>query len=152
MFVSNTARTINHIVDDILRQGHITDISKKVMFVTLRLEVSKRDGDDEDALRRYVNLMYDTSSNYVLVGSQESTWPGIEDHHTWQYRSYHDSCWRYDGTETVLSEAYFAMCKEFAPETEPIKLWTSADIHRIQFREVQNVDSRRGDGLIHLEF
>ena len=152
MFVSDTAHTINKIVDDILRRENITGLSKKVMFVTLCLEVSKPDSDDEKTLRRYVNLMYDASSNYVLAGSQESNWAGVPDHHTWQYRSHHDSCWRYDGTERVLNEAYFDMCKELAPDIAPVNLRVSAQVHAIKFHAVKSVDSARRDGLIHLEF
>ncbi len=150
MFVSCTTNTINLMVD-MLRNEKIASAEKKVLFVTLSLSVHKSRYIGEP-IERYINLMYYAPSRYVLVGSQESSWAGVEDHHTWQYRSHHDSCWRHDGTANVLEEAYFAMCKEFAPDTAPIKLWTQAEIHNIQSREVKNVDSKRGDGLIHLEF
>jgi hypothetical protein len=151
MFTSDTARTINLMVETMLRGEKIVGAEKKVLFLTLILEVGKS-RSDESVLRRFVNLLYYAPSRYILVGSQGSKWAGVEEHHTWQYRSHHDSCWRHDGTERVLNDNYFDMCKEFAPDTSPFNLWTSADIHNVQFREVKNVDSRRGDGLIHLEF
>ena len=150
MFQSKTANVINILVDTMLRKEKIVDAEKKVMFITLCLEVAKSSAD-ENVLRRYVHLMYSAPARYVLVGSQVSDKPLILDHHEWQYCAHHDSCWRYDGTERVLWDEYLSMCKELDSNIAPAALYTSAEINSIQFREVKSVLAGRNEP-IRLEF
>jgi hypothetical protein len=150
MFQSNTAELINQVVQNILRGGQVIDSSKKVLFITVCLEVCKSK-NDEHPLRRYAHLMYHVGGNYVLVGSQSSSNSMIPSHHEWQYQSYHDSCWR-DGTKRVLSENYFSMCKQVAPDLAPIKLIAAATIQQFMFRPVSLVEHGGKDNTIRLEF
>jgi hypothetical protein len=150
MFRLDTAHTINAIVDGMLRGKHFANRDKSVVFFTLRLEVAEdRSSDPVDI--RYVHLLYYTKDHYVLVGLQTSKSPLIPDHHTWKQVSYHDSCWRSDGTRRSLHEACFEMCKSAFPDIAPIELHTTADLHSIQFREVTDVHHKVGE-MIRLKF
>lgn len=151
MFDAKIAVTINTLVDDVLRADQIVHGENKVMFVTVKTTVAK-DRDSEPALRRFVHLMYHVQGRTVLVGSQVSDMSSIPAPKVWERQSYHDSCWRSDGTDHVINGVYFQMCKEAFPDMAPVAVYSKAELMPIRFREVTAVDQHAEDGAIRLTF
>lgn len=151
MFASDIVESLNQMVHDILWARSLENSEKKVMLVTLALKVAKDQETFKDE-RRHLHFMFHSPNNYVLVGSQVSDhFSNIPDLSTWKYRSYHDSCWRYDGTNSTLFNEYVDMCKAAFPDIAPAKLDATARIQSIKFLEVRAVKFDRGES-IQLEF
>jgi hypothetical protein len=109
----NFASAINQAVEDLFPRG----TKDKVLVVNVRMSADHYEKNQHEF--KEINLLFERSSNYTFVGHIEgdiSTIPGSET--PISFLSYHDSCWRSDGTEHIMRKYAEEISDKFTSEDE----------------------------------
>lgn len=117
------AKAINDVVEFTLKQG----TEKKVLVVSVQMDLECHKTDHK--INRRFNIVYYRPSNYTFVGTVIPN--GIKDYSLGLFPnkiecdlkrySYHSSCWRYDGTQSIINIINNEMCKEMYEAIEKNK-------------------------------
>jgi hypothetical protein len=94
------AKCVNEVVDMVLPRG----TKDKVLIVSLKLQAENF--DTEHNVRDNISIVFYRPSNYTFVGEpvnpETKLSPCLNDGEEITRYSYHDSCWRSDGTEHLV--------------------------------------------------
>ncbi len=123
------AKAINDVVEFTLKRG----TENKVLVVSVRMDLECYKTDHR--INKEFNIVYYRPSNYTFVGTVIPN--DIKDYSLGLFpnkiecqlkqHSYHSSCWRYDGTESIIKDVRNEMCNAMNEEIQRNKNVTEDD-------------------------
>jgi len=100
------AKAINQTVENLFLRW------TKDKVLTVQIQTTANDFDSDKKVFKTYMLIFYRPMNYTFVGVIDGGGE-LDEHSDIEYLSYHDSCWRYDGTEHYIQKMADTIEKEF---------------------------------------